>query len=83
MAETKLGTPLTMAFEILTSNSENTVYNSKADLWSVGVVYYQMLFGKTPFYGFTMPELIRDIRSKVNNLEFPLPISVESKDLIN
>jgi serine/threonine protein kinase len=38
MAETRLGTPLTMAYEILTSDSEG--YNSKADLWSVGVVYY-------------------------------------------
>lgn len=65
MAETKLGTPLTMAFEILTANSENSVYNSKADLWSVGVVYYQMLFGKPPFFGYTMQELIKDIRKKV------------------
>ncbi len=40
MAETKLGTPLTMAYEILTSDSEGTTYSSKADLWSVGVVYY-------------------------------------------
>ena len=40
MAETKLGTPLTMAYEILTSNSENFTYTSKADLWSVGIVYY-------------------------------------------
>ena len=82
MAETKLGTPLTMAYEILTANSENSVYSSKADLWSVGVVYYKMLFGKDPFYGFTMPELIKDIKAKVNNLEYPLPISDESKDLI-
>lgn len=40
MAETKLGTPLTMAYEILATNTENFVYNSKADLWSVGIVYY-------------------------------------------
>lgn len=54
MAETKLGTPLTMAFEILTSNSENSHYTNKADLWSIGVVYYEMLFGKSPFFGFTI-----------------------------
>lgn len=29
-----------------------------------------------------MPELIKDIKSKVNNLSFPLIISNESKDLI-
>jgi len=40
LAETKLGTPLTMAYEILSSNLEHTVYSSKADLWSIGVVYY-------------------------------------------
>lgn len=50
MAETKLGTPLTMAYEILNGKTDS-VYNSKADLWSVGIVYYQMLFGRTPFYG--------------------------------
>ncbi len=83
MAETKLGTPLTMAYEILTANSENAVYNSKADLWSVGVVYYQMLFGNTPFFGFTMPDLIKDIKSKVGRLDFPKPISKESQNLIN
>lgn len=81
MAETKLGTPLTMAFEIL-SNSENASYNSKADLWSVGVVYYQMLFGETPFFGLTMQELIKDIWNKVNKLPFPWDISDESKDII-
>ncbi len=83
MAETKLGTPLTMAYEILTANDENSSYTSKADLWSVGVVYYQMLFGQTPFFGFTMPDLIKDIKKKVGNLPFPKPISNESKDLIN
>ena len=82
MAETKLGTPLTMAYEILTSNSENSVYTSKADLWSVGIVYYQILFGKTPFFGFTMHDLIRDIKRKVKILPFPKEISEESKDLI-
>ena len=83
MAQTKLGTPLTMAYEILTATSDSFLYNSKADLWSVGVVYYQMLFGKTPFFGFTIPSLIKDINSKVGKLDFPLPISKESKDLIN
>ncbi len=82
MAQTKLGTPLTMAYEIITSNNEGSMYTSKADLWSVGVVYYQMLFGKTPFFGFTMPELIKDIKRKVKNIPFPKQVSSESKNLI-
>lgn len=84
MAETKLGTPLTMAYEILCPESENSMYNSKADLWSVGVVYYQLLFGETPFFGFTMPDLIKDIKKKANgNLKYTKPISAESKDLLD
>lgn len=83
MAKTKLGTPLTMAYEILiSSNDDDCYYNSKADLWSVGVVYYQMLFGKYPFYGYTMREIVKDIKKKVGCLDFPRHVSEESKDLI-
>ena len=82
MAQTKLGTPLTMAYEIITAKDDEFLYNSKADLWSVGIVYYQMLFGKTPFFGLSIPELIKDINRKVDNLTFPLDVSEESKDLL-
>ena len=41
-----------------------------------------MLFGKTPFFGLSIPELIRDINRKVDNLTFPIDVSEESKDLI-
>lgn len=44
---TKLGTPITMAPELL--NGKGTSYTSKADLWSIGVCLFQLLFGKTPF----------------------------------
>lgn len=39
--ETMLGSPLNMAPEVLGGNQ----YNSKADIWSIGVVFYEMLFG--------------------------------------
>lgn len=29
-----------MAYEIITAKDDEFLYNSKADLWSVGVVYY-------------------------------------------
>lgn len=44
---TKLGTPVTMAPEII--RQEN--YTSKADLWSIGVMVYQLLFKELPFRG--------------------------------
>lgn len=42
-AQTILGTPLTMAPELLFKSQQS--YTNKADLWSIGVVFYQMLFG--------------------------------------
>ena len=44
---TKLGTPITMAPEILM----NRAYTSKADLWSIGVIIYHLLFKDLPFKG--------------------------------
>ena len=43
-----------MAYEILTKNSYEGYYTNKADLWSIGVIYYQILFGKPPFTGNTI-----------------------------
>ena len=44
---TKLGTPATMAPEILM----NRAYTSKADLWSIGIIIYHLLFKDLPFKG--------------------------------
>lgn len=83
MAETKLGSPVTMAYEILTATSDNALYNSKADLWSIGVVYYQLLFGRPPFTGFTAQQHLTDIKAKANGkLPWLREISKESKDLL-
>ena len=56
---THTGTLLTMAPEIL--NEEE--YNSKCDLWSLGVIIYQLFFKEYPFNGNTETALLK----KINN----------------
>ena len=45
LTSTKLGTPLYMAPEMF----EGKNYTYKVDVWSLGIMLYEMLFGKSPF----------------------------------
>lgn len=82
MTSTKLGTPLTMAPELIAS-SGNVSYTSKADLWSIGVVFYHMLQGKYPFFGMSNAELLKDIERKTAKMPFKKPVSPLAKDLLS
>ena len=68
---TMLGSPLNMAPEVL----NNLEYNNKVDIWSIGTVYYELLYGKPPFVAKNMVDLVKLIYStpvsfdrKVNNI---------------
>jgi serine/threonine-protein kinase ULK/ATG1 len=82
MTSTKLGTPLTMAPELIASSGSSS-YTSKADLWSIGVVFYHMLQGKYPFFGMSNPELMKDIERKTAKMPFKKPVSALAKDLLS
>ncbi|XP_028411207.1 serine/threonine-protein kinase ULK3-like [Dendronephthya gigantea] len=53
------GSPLYMAPEMFCS----TTYDASVDLWSVGVILYEALFGVAPFRSRTFSELEKKIRS--------------------
>ena len=82
LTSTKLGTPVTMAPEVL--NNED--YDSKADLWSLGVISYQLLFKRLPFSGRNEREILNAIM-KSKGIEipknYPYKISNDLVDLLN
>ena len=55
LASTYLGSPLNMAPEVLLGKN----YNSKVDIWSIGSVYYELLFGEPVFKVTEYKELIK------------------------
>uniref|UniRef100_A0A1B0CF61 Serine/threonine-protein kinase ULK3 n=1 Tax=Lutzomyia longipalpis TaxID=7200 RepID=A0A1B0CF61_LUTLO len=73
------GSPLYMAPEILLRNC----YDCKADLWSIGVILYECLFGKAPYSSKSLAELMEKIRL-LQKIEIPqnTRISPECEDLL-
>ncbi|CAD8064062.1 unnamed protein product [Paramecium sonneborni] len=68
-----VGTPMYMAPETLLSNH----YSFKSDLWSAGVVLYEMVFGQQPFRSHTEPELVQKLKLYQQNglLYYPFQCS--------
>lgn len=57
---TMVGSPIYMAPEVL----KGYPYNIKADIWSLGVCLYEMLYGICPYEEKTLPALISQIDTK-------------------
>ena len=60
ITNTILGTPITMSPEILMKKP----YTDEADLWSIGVIIYQMYFNCIPFFGYNEKMILNDILNK-------------------
>jgi serine/threonine-protein kinase ULK2 len=77
MAQTQCGTPLYMAPEIFQGHD----YDYKADLWSIGCIYWEMLFGVPPYRGSSQRELFANMRKPLD-LPPDVPISRESQKVL-
>ncbi len=84
MFETICGSPLYMAPEIMKRNS----YNNQTDLWSIGMMLFEMLFGFHPFQDCkSIPELNKALNTR--KIQIPPPntknitVSDECLDLLH
>ncbi|KAA0165770.1 hypothetical protein FNF31_01747 [Cafeteria roenbergensis] len=57
LAKTVVGTPIYLAPEVV----ESKPYGARADVWSLGVVLYEVMALRRPFSGSTIPSLVRRI----------------------
>ena len=74
----KVGTPLYMSPQILNEQR----FSAKTDIWSLGMMLYEMLYGKTPWTAESPYRLFENINNIA--LDFPdkPPRSQEVKDLL-
>jgi serine/threonine protein kinase len=78
-----LGSPLYMAPELINRQP----YTEKVDVWSLGVITYQLLSGKTPFESRNIKKIDYNIKRKkitFENTEFEFwnDISKDAKNFI-
>ncbi|KAF3429420.1 hypothetical protein E2986_00644 [Frieseomelitta varia] len=76
------GSPLYMAPEILLKHK----YDARVDLWSVGVIMYECLFGKAPYSSGSFQELaekIKDCRPIERDIDFLSTKSREKQETRN
>ena len=74
-AKTKVGTPYYLSPEIINSKP----YDSKSDIWALGVLIYEMMTFKMPFNATSLPSL----SLKIIRGYYQTPPSSYSKDLID
>ncbi|XP_012254353.2 citron Rho-interacting kinase [Athalia rosae] len=71
-----VGTPEYIAPEVLRSmegtskNKRPSAYGKECDYWSLGIVAYEMVYGKTPFAGDQLLETYCNIMNHKKNLKF-------------
>jgi serine/threonine-protein kinase ULK2 len=77
LTKTYCGSPLYMAPEIVLEQP----YNSTADIWSIGIIIYQLLQGEHPYMTKNYPKLVARMKER-KNIKISSEWSPECQDLI-
>ena len=67
-----------MPIEALNDN----IYSYKSDIWAIGVIFYEMLTGKTPWRAKTESDLKRQLKSTPIKNILPSKIGKESSEFL-
>jgi serine/threonine protein kinase len=67
-----------MPYEALSDN----IYSYKSDIWAIGVIFYEMLTGKTPWRAKTESDLKRQLKSTPIKNILPSNIGKSSSDFL-
>ena len=62
MLQTIVGSPLYMSMQVLTGKP----YTSKCDVWSLGIVLYEMIMGDAPWKGINEKDLLNNMTKQKN-----------------
>ncbi|KAM6423572.1 citron Rho-interacting kinase isoform 6-T6 [Liasis olivaceus] len=83
-AKVPIGTPDYMAPEVLAAlnnNNNKASYGSECDWWSLGVVAYEMIYGRSPFTEGTSTKTFNNIMNFQRFLKFPEDVKVSNEFL--
>lgn len=73
-----VGSPIYMAPEVL----KGMIYDIRADIWSLGVILYEMIYGVCPYEESTIPKLVSLIDNTIMRFSSDVSISASLKWLI-
>ena len=79
MINTMCGSPMYMAPEII----KHQEYSEKADIWSCGIIFYQMLTGELPLKSKNFYELSKKIDMGQDCIQYPLYVSSISRGIMD